>query len=238
MSKARVHTSSPGTLSQALTWLPAGSQCSDGVWRSWAGDHTWWTWPRVLIATRWCRLRVNLWPACPQNCYVALHLCGDKTVPRPPISGGLLPTALPAVRTVGLDNPKPQIVPNTRYVVFIAMVIFSKFGGETENKNALWAFVLSVLTSRSLCPLWVMGLPPPESFHSEPESEKGPRPRTQVYGRQVSGQTARVQVMGASLVSTGQGYPSCCGTRQGFLEEAATIGMARSSLRQGGGGRE
>lgn len=124
-----------------------------------------------------------MWPTCPQNCYIALHLCGDKTVPRPPISGGLLPTALPAVRTVGLDNPQTTDSANTRDSVFKAIVIFFfKFGDDVENKNSLWVFVLFLLMFRSLCPLWVTGVPPPESFHSEPESEKGPQPSTPIYG--------------------------------------------------------
>lgn len=42
--------------------------------------------------------------------------------------GGLLPTALPATRTVGLDNPQTEIAPGTRYMVSIAIVFFFKFG--------------------------------------------------------------------------------------------------------------
>lgn len=88
-------------------------------------------------------------------------MCGDKRVPRPPISGGLLPTALPATGTVGLDNPQAKIVPNTRYAASVAIVIFFEPGNVAESKIALREFILCVLMIRSRYLLWVTGLPQP-----------------------------------------------------------------------------
>lgn len=71
--------------------------------------------------------------------------------------------------------PKPQIAPNTRYMVFIAIVIFFNFGDDLENKIALYKFILFALMFGSLCLFWVTGIPHP-NHSTVGQSEKGPCP--------------------------------------------------------------
>lgn len=71
-----------------------------------------------------------------------------------------------------------------------------------------------------------------------PRVRERPPPSTQVCGRQRCRRPAQIQVIGASLGKAGQGYPSCRGIKQGFLEEATTAETARSSLSEGGEGEK
>lgn len=73
--------------------------------------------------------------------------------------------------------PKVQIVPHTRSVVSMAIVVFFKSADGMKNEVAFWRFILLVLMLRSLCLFSVTGTPLASITQQWPKKALGQAPR-------------------------------------------------------------